>query len=126
MIYEKTDLSYCNSSLDVIKYEDNKSEAESLTTILEIKNKDGIIIASDSQFTGLDGKDFGNKIFKINDSMILGISGRMDQMAILVKRLEQKFKNKIFSKFVLESLMLKLHKEYNTRWTKALKRHNDI
>ncbi len=126
MIYEKTDLSYYNSSLDIIKYEDNKSESESLTTILGIKNKDGIIIASDSQFTGLDGKDFGSKIFKINDSMILGISGRMDQMAILVKRLEQKFKNKIFSKFVLESILLKLHEEYNIRWTKALKKDTTI
>lgn len=101
-------------------------DSEDLTTVLGIKNKEGIIIASDSQFTGLDGKEFGSKIFKINNSMILGISGRMDQMAILIEKLEQKFCNKIFDKKEVESVMLKLHKEYNIRWTNELGKDTTI
>jgi 20S proteasome alpha/beta subunit len=90
-----------------------------LTTVIGIKCKDGAVIGTDSQFTdriyGI--KSFGNKIYRINEFMILGGSGDPDQTNVLVKSLKENLKNKQYSdeelKKIIRKVLLRLHKEYN-------------
>ena len=73
-------------------------ESQSLTTVIGIKSIDGVIIASDSQFTMERSKSLdGSKLFKINDFTIAGMSGFSDQMNILFDKLKQRLANKLFS-----------------------------
>lgn len=104
---------------------DDVDETDYLTTVVGIKSSNGIVFASDSLFTGDETKMFGSKIFKVNHSIALGISGRMDQMEILFEALEQKIKDTKYShNDALESdiidALLALHKKYNLKWSEGL------
>jgi 20S proteasome alpha/beta subunit len=113
---------------DDIKYIiEDTAEIEPLTTVIGIKSKDGIILASDSQFTAERMKFLGgSKIFKINDFVALGAAGSISQMAMLADALKQKLGETIFSDLELrtkiEDVLLELHKNYNLRWSKALEK----
>ena len=129
-MYEKTDLQYHDSSVDTIKYEDNKPEPESLTTVVGIKCDEGIIFASDSLYTGDISRMFGSKIYGINKSVILGATGRIDQISMLENALKQKLKDNTYDddawRFDVEEVLLELHEKYNIRWTKKLKKETTV
>lgn len=98
-----------------------------MTTIVGIKSSDGVVLASDSLFTADVTKALGSKIFKVNDSIALGISGRMDQMESLFEDLEKKLKDNTYNcKDDFESAVLDvsfaLHKRYNLKWSEELGR----
>jgi 20S proteasome alpha/beta subunit len=51
-----------------------------MTTVIGIKCSDGIVLASDSQFTADKTRSLGgSRIFKVNDSIALGAAGYLDQ-----------------------------------------------
>lgn len=55
-----------------------------MTTVIGIKSKDGIILASDSQYTVDKMKILdGSKIIQINNFVALGAAGYVSQMNIL-------------------------------------------
>jgi 20S proteasome alpha/beta subunit len=95
--------------LDDIKYiiEDiAEIEIEPLTTVIGIKSKDGIILASDSQLTAGKMKTLGgSKIFKINNFVALSVAGIVSQMNILANALKQKLGNKIIKFWLIDLLM---------------------
>ncbi len=98
-----------------------------MTTIVGIKSSDGIVLASDSLFTAGITKALGSKIFKVNDSIALGISGQMDQMETLFEELEKKLKDNTYNcKDDFESdvvgVSFVLHKRYNLKWSEELGR----
>lgn len=88
-----------------------------MTTVLSIKSKDGIILASDSQGTSLKIKTTIKKIFQINNHIGLGASGDSSQIELFVDELEQNFKNEIEleSEFRTQmyGIMVNLHRVYN-------------
>ena len=88
-----------------------------MTTILSIKSKDGIILASDSQGTASKIKLSIKKIFKINSHLGLAASGDSSQIELFVEELVQNLHNPIESesefKSRMYSCMVNLHRIYN-------------
>lgn len=88
-----------------------------MTTVLAIKSKDGIILASDSQGTSSKIKTSVKKIFKINDRVGIGTSGDSSQIELFVDEIKQNFQNEIEleSEFKAQmySFMVNLHRLYN-------------
>ncbi|CAN5891204.1 hypothetical protein BH23THE1_BH23THE1_25220 [soil metagenome] len=88
-----------------------------MTTVLSIKSKDGIILASDSQGTASKIKFTIKKVFKINNHMGLGASGDSSQIELFVDELVQNFQNEIESesefKTQIYNFMVNLHRLYN-------------
>src|SRR5688572_16612328 len=107
-----------NSALpDDIKYIiEDTVELEPLTTVIGIKCNDGIILASDSQFTADKMKFFGgSKLFKINNFVALGAAGNVSQMTMLADALKQKLGENIFSELE-RSEERRVGKEYKAEW----------
>jgi 20S proteasome alpha/beta subunit len=88
-----------------------------MTTVLSIKSKDGIILASDSQGTSSKIKTPIKKIFKINTHVGIGASGDSSQIELFVDELKQSFQNeiKLESEFKMQmyGFMVNLHRFYN-------------
>jgi 20S proteasome alpha/beta subunit len=115
------------SVLDDIKYStiDIDEAEEPLTTVIGIKSSDGIVLASDSQFTAMYRKDLkGSKIFPINKFIALGAAVIVSQMKDLVAELKQNLGNNIYSDLdmrrKIEDTLLSLHKRYNLHWSESL------
>jgi 20S proteasome alpha/beta subunit len=97
-----------------------------MTTIIGIKCKDGIVLASDSQATSPIMKNMQvSKIFQINHNIGIGTSGSEPSIKVLVESLqqsitledlesEQKLKEKT------ESILLELHRYYNVERSRKL------
>lgn len=90
---------------------------ESMTTVLAIKSKDGIILASDSQGTASKIKTTIKKLYKINNQVGIGASGDSSQIELYVDELKQNFQNEIESesefKTQMYSFMVNLHRLHN-------------
>ena len=104
---------------------------EPLTTVVGIKSKDGITLASDSQYTVDRMKILdGSKIIQINNFVALGAAGYVSQMNILADALKQKLGQNTFSDLELrtkiEDALLELHKNYNLIWSKALEQETYV
>ncbi|HSA75116.1 MAG TPA: hypothetical protein VLE21_02900 [Candidatus Nitrosocosmicus sp.] len=88
-----------------------------MTTVLSIKSKDGIILASDSQGTSSKIKTPVKKVFKINNHVGIGASGDSSQIELFVDELKQNFQNEIEleSEFKTQmyGFMVNLHRIYN-------------
>lgn len=88
-----------------------------MTTVLSIKSKDGIILASDSQGTSSKIKTTNKKLFKINKHVGIGASGDNSQIELFVDELKQNLQNEIEleSEFKTQmySFMVDLHRVYN-------------
>ena len=68
---------------------------KSMTTVISIKSKDGIILASDSQGTSSKVKTTIKKVFKINSHAGIGASGDNSQIELFVDELKQHFRMKL-------------------------------
>ena len=106
-------------------------ESDYMTTVVGIKSTNGIVIASDSQFTAVDIKDLqGNKIFKINDFTALGGAGEIGQTKMLVDKLRQELGNELLSDLSLrekvEDVLLGFYKKYTVEWKDKLQLHQYI
>lgn len=66
-----------------------------MTTVISIKSKDGIILASDSQDTSSKVKTAIKKVFKINGHAGMGASGDSSQIELFVDELRQNLQNEI-------------------------------
>ena len=102
-----------------------------MTTVIGIRCNEGIILASDSQFTSDRIKILGgSKVFKINNFIALGAAGSVSQMSMLADSLKQKLGENIYSDLELrtniEDVLLELHKNYNLRWSKALEKETFV
>ena len=90
---------------------------ESMTTVLAIKSKDGIILASDSQGTASKIKTTIKKLYKINNQVGIGASGDSSQIELYVDELKQNFQNEIESesefRTQMYSFMVNLHRLHN-------------
>ena len=88
-----------------------------MTTVISIKAKDGIIIASDSQGTSVKVKTTIKKVFKINRFTGIGASGDNSQIELLVDELKQHLQGEIEleSEFrnQMSSVVLNLHRMHN-------------
>ena len=88
-----------------------------MTTVLSIKSKDGVILASDSQGTSSKIKTPVKKVFKINNHVGIGASGDSSQIELFVDELKQNFQNEIEleSEFKTQmyGFMVNLHRFYN-------------
>ena len=85
-----------------------------MTTVIAIKSKDGIILASDSQGTSSKVKTTIKKVFKINSHAGIGASGDSSQIELFVDELKQNeielesgFRTQMYS------IMTNLHRIYN-------------
>ena len=88
-----------------------------MTTVISIKSKDGVILASDSQGTLSKMKTNIKKVFKINSYTCIGASGDSSQIELFVDELRQNFQNEIEleSEFRTQmySVIMNLHRVYN-------------
>lgn len=88
-----------------------------MTTVIAIKAKDGIILASDSQGTSVKVKTSIKKVFKINGCIGIGASGDSSQIELFVDELKQHLQNEIEleSEFrnQMSNVVLNLHRIYN-------------
>jgi 20S proteasome alpha/beta subunit len=95
-----------------------------MTTVIAIRASNGIVFSSDSLFIGGDVKKFGTKIFQINDSVVLGVAGRIDHSNLLIDALRKQLGNQYYDKesfeYQIEDALLNLHRRYNLRWTELL------
>ena len=66
-----------------------------MTTVISIKSKDGIVLASDSQGTSSKVKTTIKKVFKINSHAGIGASGDSSQIELFVDELKQNLQNEI-------------------------------
>jgi 20S proteasome alpha/beta subunit len=101
-----------------IKYATTDEAVGPLTTVIGIKCSDGVILASDSQFTANKMKILdGSKIFQINKFTALGAAGRISQMKELVDELKAKLGKNILTDLEvrkrIENVLLTLHLRYN-------------
>ncbi len=88
-----------------------------MTTVISIKSKDGIVLASDSQGTSSKVKTTIKKVFKINSHAGMGASGDSSQIELFVDELGRNLQNEI----ELESgfrtqmygILANLHRIYN-------------
>ncbi len=88
-----------------------------MTTVISIKAKDGIILASDSQGTSVKVKTTIKKVFKINSFIGIGASGDNSQIELFVDELKQHLQNeiKLESEFrnQMSNVVLNLHRIHN-------------
>jgi 20S proteasome alpha/beta subunit len=88
-----------------------------MTTVISVKAKDGIILASDSQGTSVKVKTTIKKVFKINSCIGIGTSGDNSQIELFVDELKQHFDNEIEleSEFrnQMSNAVLNLHRIHN-------------
>ena len=88
-----------------------------MTTVISLKSKDGIILASDSQGTSSKVKTTIKKVFKINSHAGIGASGDSSQIELFVDELKQNFQNEIELesgfRTQMYSIMVNLHRLYN-------------
>lgn len=88
-----------------------------MTTVISVKAKDGIILASDSQGTSAKVKTTIKKVFKINSCIGIGASGDNSQIELLVDELKQHLGNEtgLESEFrnQMYSVILNLHRIHN-------------
>jgi 20S proteasome alpha/beta subunit len=97
------------------------NQEDLLTTVIGIKWKDGVVIGTDSQFTDRPTGTkslIENKIFRINDFMILGGAGNPSQTNILVESLQENLENNLYTdkelrKIIMKNILAPLHKDYN-------------
>ena len=66
-----------------------------MTTVISIKSKDGIILASDSQGTSSKVKTTIKKVFKINNHAGIGASGDSSHMELFVDELRQNLQSEL-------------------------------
>jgi 20S proteasome alpha/beta subunit len=116
-LLEKGVISLTNEEIDVVT-EDPTLE---LTTVLGLKFKDALVMASDSQSTSKSGttkKLDSTKIIQINKFMGLTGSGDSYQIRIVADEAKGRFEEKKFSQRELEktlNTMIKdLHRQHNT------------
>jgi 20S proteasome alpha/beta subunit len=90
-----------------------------MTTVIGIKCKDGIVIASDSQVTSEAIKDLQtSKIFPINPSIVVGAAGNMGHISVFVDDLKRRLSEYTFEtetqlrNYIDESLV-GLYRVYN-------------
>jgi len=76
-----------------------------LTTVISIKCKDGIVIASDSQGTSNTIKLKSKKIYGINKFVGLGGAGDSSQIKFVVNQLEKDLKSNEYKEFEVEELL---------------------
>lgn len=105
---------------EIEEIEDNyDTDQEYMTTVIAIRSKNGIIMASDSQSTLLYTKNLGvDKIFKINNSLCIGAAGKESHIKVLVEKLKQELKDKEFDsepnlRKQLDNILIDLYKTYN-------------
>lgn len=88
-----------------------------MTTVIAIKSKDGIILASDNQGTSSKIKTAIKKVFKINSQIGIAASGDSSQIELFVDELKSNFQNEIESesgfKDQIYGIMLNLHRLHN-------------
>jgi 20S proteasome alpha/beta subunit len=88
-----------------------------MTTVIAIKAKDGIILASDSQGTSAKVKTTIKKVFKINSCIGIGASGENSQIELFVDELMQHVhsETELESEFrdQISSVALNLHRIHN-------------
>lgn len=88
-----------------------------MTTVISIKSKDGIVLASDSQGTSSKVKTTIKKVFKINSHAGIGASGDSSQIELFVDELKQNLQNEIELesgfRTQMYSIMANLHRIYN-------------
>ena len=76
-----------------------------MTTVIAIKSKDGIVIASDSQGTSNTIKTKAKKIYKINRFVGLGGAGDSYQIMDVVNHLQKDLNSTEFSEYKTEVLL---------------------
>ncbi len=115
--------------LDNTQIEPRSQESENLhenmTTIIGIKCKDGIVIASDSQASSQMKNMQVSKIFKINDNIGIGTAGSERSIKILVETLQQRLKPENLEseqklRDNLENILLELHRHYSFERSRKL------
>lgn len=88
-----------------------------MTTVISVKAKDGIILASDSQGTSAKVKTTIKKVFKINSCIGIGASGDNSQIELFVDKLKQHLGNgiELESEFTnqMSNVVLNLHRIHN-------------
>ena len=88
-----------------------------MTTVISIKSKDGIILASDSQGTTSKVKTTIKKIFNIDSHAGIGASGDSSRIELFVDELKQNLQNEIELEFgfrtQMYSITMNLHRIYN-------------
>lgn len=116
-LLEKGVISLTNEEIDVVT-EDPTLE---LTTVLGLKFKDALVMASDSQSTSKSGttkKLDSTKIIQINKFMGLTSSGDSYQIRIVADEAKGRFDEKKFSQRELEktlnTMFKDLHRQHNT------------
>lgn len=102
-----------------LNYIASQKSRDPMTTVVGIKSNDGIVLASDSQATGELIKDIGmSKIFRINASMGIGVSGIVGHIKILQQMFKQEFKSAQFETELdvrqnAEKILCELFRKYN-------------
>ena len=97
----------------------NDQRIDSLTTVLGIRSKDGVLLASDSKISSRYVKDKASKIFRINRSIGVAVSGDLGHIRILLDKLNNSLiKLKTFTELTLrfeidDKIVCPLFKEYN-------------
>ena len=88
-----------------------------MTTVISVKAKDGIILASDSQGTSVKVKTTIKKVFKISSCIGIGASGDNSQIELFVDELKRHLENgtELESEFrnQMYSVILNLHRIHN-------------
>lgn len=79
-----------------------------MTTVISIKFKDGIILASDSQGTTSKVKTTIKKVFNIDSHAGIGASGDSSRIELFVDELKQNLQNEIELEFGFRTQMLVL------------------
>ena len=88
-----------------------------MTTVISIRSKDGIILASDSQGTSSKVKTTIKKVYKINNHAGIGASGDSSHIELFVDELRQNLQSEIELesgfRTQMYSIMTNLHRIYN-------------
>jgi 20S proteasome alpha/beta subunit len=98
---------------------DNNQRIDSLTTVLGIKSNNGILLTSDSKVSNEYVKDRSSKIFRINKSIGVAVSGDLGHIKILLDKLaESLLKIREFTELTLrqkidDEVVCPLFREYN-------------
>jgi proteasome alpha subunit len=109
------------SNIQIDPYKTYSQEIEKgMTTIIAIKCKEGIVIASDSQSTSRVAKNMQvSKTYEINKSIGIGASGDERAIKVLVETLKQMIipgdlKSEQVLKESIKKIVIDLHREYNS------------
>ena len=111
-----------------LKYVDMSHDLriDSLTTMLGIKSNDGALLTSDSKVSNEYVKDRASKIFRINRSIGVGVSGDLGYIRILVDKLTHSLvKMQSFTELTLrhkidDEVVCPLFREYNVERAKKV------